>query len=214
MQTLVNVFPLFSSPLAAIEINGDFSKIKKSLSKIKYREAVFGLNSSISRNLKILDEFPEEKELLLKAWYEYKDNFLYYDTTDFEISTSWITKTAPGGYCQFHNHRNCFYSAVFYFDEVPGGTIEFDSMGIIPSQITVNNPSEWTLYNCKNFEYSPSKNDLIFFPSYVYHRVNKNTSDKNRYSLAFNIFPVGKVGEGDSFVELELQSNWSPRLDN
>lgn len=207
MENSVNIFPLFSSPLAALKIDGDFSKIKKSVSKIKYRGTVAddASSSSISENLKILDEFPEEKDLLLKAWNGYKDNFLKFDTTEFEISTSWITKTSPGGYSQFHNHRNSFYSAVFYFDDILGGNIEFESMGIFPSQLMVNDPSEWTVYNCRNFEYSPAKNVVLFFPSYVYHRVNKNTSAKNRYSLAFNIFPVGKFGEGDSYVDLQIQ---------
>ena len=206
METSVNIFPLFSSPLAALKIDGDFSKIKKSVTKTKYRKTIAtdAPGSQISENLNILDNFPEEKQLLMDTWNGYNKNFLGYTTTDFQITTSWITKTAPDGHSQFHNHRNSFYSAVLYFDDILGGNIEFDSMGVLPKQLLVNDPIDWTIYNCNSFTYTPEKNVVLFFPSYLYHRVTTNTSGKNRYSLAFNLFPINQFGEGDSSVNIKL----------
>ena len=37
--------------------------------------------------------------------------------------------------------------------------------------------------------------DLILFPSWVPHYVDKNNTDKERISLAFNTFPIGEMGE-------------------
>jgi len=39
---------------------------------------------------------------------------------------------------------------------------------------------------------------LYLFPSYLQHRIGKNEEDQVRYSLAFNLFPVGVFGKLDS----------------
>ena len=39
---------------------------------------------------------------------------------------------------------------------------------------------------------------IIFFPSYMCHKVCEHKDDTLRHSLAFNIMPTGIVGEGDS----------------
>jgi hypothetical protein len=55
---------------------------------------------------------------------------------------------------------------------------------------------------------SPKKYDLIIFPSYMYHWVMPNQSEKTRKSLAFNSFydkpisadPVGRSCTGLDFT--------------
>ena len=49
----------------------------------------------------------------------------------------------------------------------------------------------------------PHKNQLILFPSYLKHRICEQKSDKTRYSLAFNIVPIGGYGYGDSQYNTE-----------
>jgi len=49
-----------------------------------------------------------------------------------------------------------------------------------------------------NWKLNPKKNMLVFFPSYLYHKIEKNTSDEVRHSLAFNIMPDGATGKVDS----------------
>ena len=39
---------------------------------------------------------------------------------------------------------------------------------------------------------------LIIFPSYLHHKIEKNTFDEVRHSLAFNVMPDGIIGENDS----------------
>ena len=53
------------------------------------------------------------------------------------------------------------------------------------------NNNSWTI--------SPEKNLLVFFPSYLEHRIINN-KDKRR-SLAFNIVPIGGYGTGDSSMD-------------
>ena len=43
----------------------------------------------------------------------------------------------------------------------------------------------------------PEYNKLIFFPSYLSHKIGE-FKGKVRYSLAFNIVPKGEYGDGDS----------------
>ena len=51
------------------------------------------------------------------------------------------------------------------------------------------------------------ENILLFFPSYLKHKVAMNNSDKDRRSLAFNIVPVGFYGDADSAYD----TDWIPR---
>ena len=53
-----------------------------------------------------------------------------------------------------------------------------------------------SIYSCDELNLTPEKNSLIIFPSYVLHKISKNLSDKNRYSLAFNINPIGHFQKG------------------
>ena len=41
------------------------------------------------------------------------------------------------------------------------------------------------------------KENVVFFPSEVYHRVEQNDSGNVRYSLSFNIMPKGTIQEVD-----------------
>ena len=49
-----------------------------------------------------------------------------------------------------------------------------------------------------NWRLQPKKNMIVFFPSYLHHRIEKNTFDEVRHSLAFNIMPDGTTGVVDS----------------
>jgi hypothetical protein len=45
----------------------------------------------------------------------------------------------------------------------------------------------------------------MLFPAEMHHRVHKNESDITRYSLAFNIVPVGLLGDNDSDSHMYLK---------
>ena len=60
-------------------------------------------------------------------------------------------------------------------------------------------PREWNIMNSCSWNISPEKNLLIFFPSYLEHRIINNRG--KRKSLAFNIVPIGEYGTGDSSID-------------
>lgn len=203
-MTEVRVYPIFPSLIAIAKVNSSDIKTRDILSKVVFDDTQsLGSTKSFSSQLNILDSFPKQKKILFNVFNEYKNDSLKLDETDFVLTTSWVTKTSPGGYCQFHNHKNSVFSAVYYFDDIFGGDIEFESYGIFPNQIMLNDPSEWTLYNATRHRIKPHKGEMIIFPSYLYHRITENTSLHDRYSLAFNFFPIGAIGFKDSYINLK-----------
>jgi hypothetical protein len=44
---------------------------------------------------------------------------------------------------------------------------------------------------------------LILFPSDLKHSIEKNLSDKTRYSIAFNTLPLGEIGDADSKINFK-----------
>tara|TARA_X000000368_G_scaffold158496_1_gene124868 strand:- start:1659 stop:2333 length:675 start_codon:yes stop_codon:yes gene_type:complete len=159
-------------------------------------------------NFRILEKYPRINDILLNKFKIAAKEFLGLTETDFIVSTSWLTKTEPGSESQYHAHKNSFYSGVYYYDEYTdkSGDIEFrsplDSMQsyyIEPEAHHITNASSWKL--------PAQKNILLFFPSYLEHRVCLNESDKVRHSLAFNIIPYGFYGVGDSTVDTQWIMN-------
>ena len=47
---------------------------------------------------------------------------------------------------------------------------------------------------------------IIFFPIELFHKILKNNSDIIRYSIAFNMIPVGNIGNinSDSFLKIDI----------
>lgn len=200
----LSVFPLFPSPLGIAEVLEDCSDFKKIITDYKFKPTI-GCGSQgcfITERLNILEDFPREKNIIIQYFNFYKNDFLKYNSQEFQMTTSWATKTSPKGFSRFHNHMNCVYSGIFYFDEVDSGDLEFESYGIYPQQILLQTPSEWEIFNSRSWTVVPRKNMIVFFPSYLYHRVTENKSSKFRHSIAFNFFPKGLLGDVDSSMQI------------
>ena len=190
------IYPLFSSPVYGKVIGENLKDIFSSLKKEPF-EPANNQGTSISTTKNILDKYPRLEKVLLKEFNYFKNTYLHYESTDFYMTTSWMTKCTPNSCGHKHNHKNCVYSGVLYFqDEI--GSIQFSNENIIPESIMLNDPSEYNLYNSSSWEITPKKNLMIIFPSYLFHQVNTHISTENRYSLAFNLFPKGNIGRNDS----------------
>jgi len=210
-DTTCEFLPLFSSPVSIFTLAENLSPLLEIKNNYKFvsTTSAGSFKSYTTNNLQILDDFPTQKEVILKYFSFYMKMLLKFDDLNFKITTSWATKTEKGGFSQFHNHNNSAFSGILYFDDigVGGGNLQFENTGIIPRQILLGTPSEWNLYNSNSWTIHPEKNKLIFFPSYLYHGVNVNESDITRYSLAFNFFPEGKIGCGDSSIDVLVNHN-------
>ncbi len=164
----------------------------------------YKVQASVSKN--ILKHLPIIKEEIIETFKEYARNILGIDSTiDFVIGSSWGTMTKPKEDSQPHTHANYYYSGCFYISENPS-PIEFHLGPWIYNhhERFLFNYTQINQYNSNKITYHPEKNEIIYFPSYVKHQITENTSNENRYSLAFNIFPDGIYGDYDSKIHLKV----------
>lgn len=203
---MFDIFPLFSSVVSATIIENDLSFFKESIKNLKYHKTN-NYNSSLTsatNNQEILGEFTDAKEIVLNNFNKFKNDVLRLESTDFRITTSWATKTETTGYCQSHNHKNSFYSCVLYLDDYnDGGELVFENTGVRPDPFMLNDPVEWNIYNFETFKIKPQKNLIVFFPSYLRHYTTQHYGSNDRYSVAVNFFPTGKIGYGDSYLAFD-----------
>lgn len=202
------IYPLFPSTVLKLIVDDNLSEFEKKVKELDFQS----INSNgsycqeISIDRYILNKFPREKQIFLELFNTYyKDNILKAYEDNFEITTSWATKTIRGSYGQFHQHSNSMYSGVFYFEDAHT-PIEFESYNIFPRQLSLTEPKEWNVWNSKTWNFQPKKNQLLLFPSYLYHKIDRNYKDPERISVAFNLFPNGKIGNMDSTVKIQIQS--------
>jgi len=108
------------------------------------------------------------------------------------IDNIWININSPGSYNIEHRHPNSLISGVFYL-KVPknSGPIVFTnpmpSFDMIWSKRVVD---VYNAYTSVEHTHNPIDNALVLFPSWLSHRVERNKSNENRISLAFNCSPI------------------------
>lgn len=204
LESPYRIFPLFASPVAVFNVTEDLTFFSEAAPKWKFEYLGAHVKySTQTKDTHILNSFPEAKSILLKYFYDFKNEVLGLGNQDFAITTSWGTKTEPGGASTPHLHLNSSFSGVLYFDEVGGGDLEFINYSGNFSSFFLN-VSNNGIFNSPTFTLKPRKNMLVLFPSHLQHRITENTSSSTRYSLAFNLFPIGSFGQADSFVTISI----------
>ena len=202
----MEVFPLFASPLAQLQIREDIDELNDVVQKESFRFTASpgSHRAEISKDLRVLEKYADFRQLMLKYFYQFSKEFLKYDG-EFGISTSWFTKIRTGCSSQYHFHKNSFYSGVLYFGEYSndnGGAIRFNSPLEQFSDYQIS-PKEYYIGNCNEYNVYPIKNLLLLFPSYLSHRIGDYKGKTPRYSLAFNVVPIGEYGQSDSTYNTE-----------
>ena len=112
-----------------------------------------------------------------------------------QLYNIWVNKNPPGVKNPSHTHIHhagtigALFSGVYYLDadkDLDQGDIVFErndqSAMHIPHQLKTQN----TPYNMPEARYKSETGDLYCFSSWIPHRVTKNNSDKDRYSISFN----------------------------
>ena len=201
-NTEVKLLPLFPSLSCSMEIKSFDGLTMDMFENENFDDSSNRVqNNYMHESIHFLNDYPEiEKELMIH-FNAFKNQVLRYENTDFEITTSWITKTERDGYCLPHNHTNRFYSGLLYFGEYDDNVGEFNLIFTSCSQFGII-PTEDNIYNSTSWSHKPKKNSLIFFQSHLFHLITRHNSDTIRYSLAFNIVPIGKYGKSDTTVNI------------
>ena len=204
LMTKIHHVNLFTVPLFNTIVDEDTTELKQcqyvieSAQSRKRKEYSEKINHK--KTFRVLESFPKTKQILLNYSRKVLNNMMSY-MADFDITTSWITKTQSGHSCQVHNHKNSFFSGIYYFDEYD------DNSALVQFQNPLRELSSYAIIvddkNATNRDtlvasIKPEKNLLLLFPSYLDHNITKQISKYDRFSLAFNIVPVGEYGFSDS----------------
>ena len=189
--------PLFPKPLASSKINEEVCDILVDMCQeydfsLDGDEA--GEEGGVTINKHVLHNKPSVLEYLTRKVRQAVCDLGYH--CDVQITTSWFTATLTGGSADEHAHCNSWFSAIVYFDEYDkdSSPIQFVNP---PSGVYVS-PSTDNEYNATDHVVVPSRGTILLFPSNIRHRVLKNYSQYERYSLAFNVLPKGKEDVGDT----------------
>tara|TARA_B100000686_G_scaffold355200_1_gene470991 strand:+ start:8116 stop:8766 length:651 start_codon:yes stop_codon:yes gene_type:complete len=206
------VTPLFAIPLCKTSINPVDDEVINYLKNLEYKPHLYS-NAQNSVNVHVLDE-PIVKPLRDQIYFKldsFMHNFLGVDRKHkFIAETSWMNKYEKNDWSGEHAHANSLISGVLYLSDVKDtGNINFHKdrswKNIFTDTVLPDFTEEAGLnvYNANGWSFQPKKWELVMFPSHLLHSVSPNRTDGQiRWSLAFNCFIRGPVGDGASNVVL------------
>ena len=188
------VYPLFSMPLMAMSLDIDNDKLLKYIKNITYRSIINSDECYASKSVKILEnkKLKKEKEVFLKAIKKYLKLLGY--TQGFKILNSWSTKVKSNYESQPHVHTNTWISGVYYTQD--NSSIQFLKSWSNTSFFNLEFDGSTNIYSATKWDVHVKKNTLLIFPSELQHKIKKNLLKEDRYSLAFNVLPVGSFNKG------------------
>tara|TARA_R100000935_G_C2740540_1_gene125698 strand:- start:29 stop:640 length:612 start_codon:yes stop_codon:yes gene_type:complete len=188
------IYPLFSMPLMAVSLDVDNDKILKHIKNITYRDNINSNKSFLSKSVKLLEnkKLQKEKQIFLSAIQQYL-NVLGYKQK-FKILNSWSTKVKKNYNSQVHVHTNTWLSGVYYTQD--NSSIKFIKNWANSSFFNLEFNNSTNIYSSTKWDLKVKKNTLLIFPSELQHQIKKNISKENRYSIAFNILPIGSFNKG------------------
>ena len=201
---MVDLYPLFSQPV--LTVDSDKSQLTELVrhceNMLEYRSNAGGNYTSLATNVLDLEEFKLAKELVDNAIRVYTQEIMAWTDPGlkFFVTQSWVNKNPKGSGHHEHFHLNSVFSGVLYWQTIDNDCISF-----------VNNtkpffkfyPSESNMWNSERFNVQAKDNRVVIFPAGMLHSVPPHTSDKNRVSLAFNVFVKGKIGSKENLTYVE-----------
>jgi uncharacterized protein (TIGR02466 family) len=199
------VHTLFAEPYFRANIAGSISP--RQIEFIKNLKMTSNPENMISENLYIFEE-PElksVKDAIQDVLDIYARDVLCIPQQIY-VTQSWslICKSNMGMHS--HSHSNSILSGSLYYCELPtppAGMVftRFDSYQQIdlPPDAQKRN-----IYNSPINRVIPQQNDVLLFSSRLTHLVEPNQSPQPRYSIAFNTFVKGTLGNMRAVTELKL----------
>mgnify|MGYP000160781856 CR=1 FL=1 len=98
----------------------------------------------------------------------------------FEMCSAWITIMPPGEFYMMHTHPNAILTGTYYIS-IPENSGDF---AFLDTQEMAIDPING---KAKLVRVPPKEGNLVFFPAYVMHEVQKNNSNDVRISITFDL---------------------------
>ena len=206
MANPIHIHQLFPKIIARTQLNLSDEHYKKLMDIYKNTDFVTTKPDvknevSMSSSLDVLSNIDFLKDKILDVFETYKNNFLKLNNTRFKITTSWFTQSKETQTNSFHKHSNNDFSIVYYFGNLNNVKITFEDFN--PGHNRELVPTEEFDYNVVSKTFEMKNNDLIIFPSEVYHKIESFKGYDIRKSLALNLTAVNEFGFGDSKINVK-----------
>ena len=119
------------------------------------------------------------------------------------ITQSWLTYTETDQFHHRHEHSNSYVSGVFYVSaDKEVDRIRFYKTAHEEIQLAV---SKYNLFNSTTWQYPVQTGDVLLFPPYLTHGVEKKKGTNLRITLSFNVFFKGTIGRNEELSELVIK---------
>ena len=210
MSNVENIFP---SVVPVYNVNRGFSIDEKERQEVDFiiSEGMIQYEGNTSSENKFLfdSKLPGLKSFCEEHIANYVNEIICprNKSLEFYITQSWLNVTRQNEHHEIHNHSNSIISGVFYLTD--DSTIIFNSPFVASVSKTILIDSEennsWNFTNYDECIQTWEKGTLILFPSYLTHRVPKNTSPNVRVSISFNVFVRGELSAVSSLTYLNLK---------
>jgi len=110
---------------------------------------------------------------------------------ELKVKLSWANCAGKGQHHQRHAHNNSVVSGIYYLTEGGfGETIFMENTNLWRRNLFHLPGDDLEFHN-----EAPEIGKLILFPSSLRHQVDPHQDDVPRYTIAFNSFPVGDIGD-------------------
>ena len=211
---------LFSTPVVVTNIGRDFTEteLQLFLEDIPYHKDADalttgekGMSNHQSKDRFLFDSHSDTLKDIKKFCEHQLKNYLEHiegvDTNlaGLRITQSWWNKNKPGEHDHSHHHSNSYISVVLYISCLPNDGINFSNRMYGMFNNMEFSRKKVTVWNSTGTTINVTEGDLIIFPSWIPHFVNRNeTKDTERISLSFNTFPTGEMGNYEYGNHLKL----------
>ena len=98
----------------------------------------------------------------------------------FEMCSAWITVMPPGECYMMHTHPNAILTGTYYLSTPENS----GDLAFIDTQEIAIDPVNG---KAKIINVPPKEGNLVFFPAYLMHEVQKNNSNQVRISMTFDL---------------------------
>lgn len=194
---------LFPTPLGIYKINRSFTSDEINfIFSLKTKPNV-GNKTSTNNNVLRTSELSNVLNFVEFSIKNHIDKVLCpFEDFHLAITQSWVNFANLNDFHHKHNHPNSYLSGVFYIQ----ADRAVDKINFFRDHIPIFEieSKEFNSWNSPGWSLQVGSGDLLLFPSYLNHSVDKIDAKRDRVSLSFNTFPFGRIGNygGGSLVNI------------
>ncbi|NNC99806.1 MAG: hypothetical protein HKN85_06465 [Gammaproteobacteria bacterium] len=197
--------PLFAEPIYRGDISSAISD--EQIEFIKNQKMMRNKDNLISENLYLFEEprLASVKVAVQEALDFYAREVMGI-TQQLYVTQSWSLVNHQNIGMHGHSHSNSVVSGSLYYADMPSpvASMIFDRHRTYQQLQLTPEQEKRNIYNTPLNVIQPKKGEVVLFSSSLQHYVEPNISADPRYSIAFNTFIKGKLGNFRDVSELTI----------